>query len=282
MLISTDQSQRDPAECRAIMATGAPVMVKLGGSLISDTVDNSAILLEERLANLCAQLPLDRPVFVAHGTGSFGKPAAIEFGYLDCKLSDEMGRVVSHVNKQLLELELAVYRQLELHGLNPFRISLLDWSHVPSVQMTRKMELLIMRGHTPVVGGGFIVTDTGYEVLSSDDIVVGAALALRASDVVFAINAPGVYDDATPEHQVYESINVADLARLSGIPDMTGDCTGGISAKLRTAARAASAGIRTFIVDGRSTRSLSDALAGRPFQGTELFSSTKDTGCAVS
>ncbi|SYZ33515.1 amino acid kinase family protein [Propionibacterium australiense] len=264
------------------MTPRAPIVVKLGGSLISNTVANSAILLEERLADLCAQLPLDRPVFVAHGTGSFGKPAAIEFGYLDRMLSDDMGRVVSHVNQLLLELELAVYRQLELHGLNPFRISLLDWSHVPSAQMTRQLELLIMRGHTPVVGGGFIVTDIGYEVLSSDDIAVGAALALRASDVVFAINAPGVYDGTTPDHRVYESINVADLARLTGIPDMTGDCTGGIAAKLRVAARAASAGIRTLIVDGRAPQSLSDALAGRSFQGTELFSLTKDTACAVS
>lgn len=264
------------------MTSRAPVAVKLGGSLISRIADGSAILLEKRLAELCAQLPLDRPVFVAHGTGSFGKPAAIKFGYLDRVLSDDMGRVVSHVNQLLLELELAVYRQLDICGLSPFRISLLEWSRVPSAQMTSQLELLIMRGHTPVVGGGFIVTDTGYEVLSSDDIVVAAALALRASDVAFAINAPGVYDDTTPDHRVHESINVADLVRLPGIPDMTGDCTGGIAAKLRAAAQAASAGIRTLIVDGRSTRNLGDALAGRPFQGTEIFGSAKDEACAAS
>lgn len=253
------------------MTPRSPVAVKLGGSLISHMIDGSAILLEERLAELCAQLPLDRPVFVAHGTGSFGKPAAIEYGYLDRVLSDDMGGVVSHVNRLLLELELAVYRQLEHYGLNPYRISLLEWSRVPNIEMIRQLKLLIMRGHTPVVGGGFIVTDTGYEVLSSDDIVVGAALALHASAVAFAVNAPGVYDDTTPDHRVHESINVADLVRLSGIPDMTDDCTGGIVAKLRAASRAASAGIRTLIVDGRSAHNLSDALSGVSFQGTELF-----------
>ena len=263
------------------MTPPAPVAVKLGGSLISRATAGSAILLEKRLAELCAQLPLDRPLFVAHGTGAFGKPAAIEFGYLDRTLSDDMGRVVSHVNHLLLELELAVYRQLEFCGLRPFRISLLEWSRVSSTQMIHQLELLIMRGHTPVVGGGFIVTDAGYEVLSSDDIVVDAALALRASDVAFAINAPGVYDDTTPDHRIYESINVADLARLNGIPDMAGDCTGGIAAKLRAAARAASAGIRTLIVDGRSSRNLGDALTGRPFQGTELLGSAKDASCAA-
>ena len=92
------------------MTPPAPVAVKLGGSLISRATAGSAILLEKRLAELCAQLPLDRPLFVAHGTGAFGKPAAIEFGYLDRTLSDDMGRVVSHVNHLLLELELAVYR----------------------------------------------------------------------------------------------------------------------------------------------------------------------------
>lgn len=254
------------------MISHSTIAVKLGGSLISRMIDGSAVLLEERLAELCAQLPHDRPVFVAHGTGSFGKPAAIEFGYLDCMLSDDMGRVVSHVNQLLLELELAVYRQLELYGLNPFRISLLEWSRAPNTEMTRQLELLIMRGHTPVVGGGFVVTDTGYEVLSSDDIVVGAALALQASTVVFAVNAPGVYDDTTPNHRIHESINVTDLVRLSGITDMADDCTGGIAAKLHAAARAASAGIKTLIVDGRSPQNLGEALAGRPFQGTELFS----------
>jgi acetylglutamate kinase len=91
--------------------------------------------------------------------------------------------------------------------------------------------------------------------INADTVAGEIAAVVEASDLVFltdvaAVRGPGGED-------------IAELG-LAGLDDLltSGAVTAGMLPKLRACARAASAGVRCRIIDGRESHALRDALTG--------------------
>src|SRR5262245_45090194 len=106
------------------MAPGC-IVIKLGGSLITREVRRRPVVERERVLALASEIAgLARPVVLVHGTGAFGKPPAIEHGYLGGRLGEGEGEawIVSQVTAALGALEREILSCLSEQGLPAFRL----------------------------------------------------------------------------------------------------------------------------------------------------------------
>ncbi|UUZ54249.1 hypothetical protein LP419_38725 [Massilia sp. H-1] len=101
-------------------------MVKLGGGLITafSACGNAVPVLNRALlVALAGELrALHCPLIVLHGTGTFGKPPALKYGYMDGRLACERRAVVAEVASQLAQMEADVLACLLEGGLHAFRL----------------------------------------------------------------------------------------------------------------------------------------------------------------
>src|SRR5437879_3062703 len=95
-------------------------VVKLGGSLLTykERIATFHVGLARRLAREIAQYA--GPVVVLHGTGSYGKPPAHQYGYEDGFLSRARGKVVAEVSAQLHDLRGRVLDVLSQAGVHAY------------------------------------------------------------------------------------------------------------------------------------------------------------------
>ncbi|QIY79979.1 isopentenyl phosphate kinase family protein [Chromobacterium violaceum] len=252
-------------------------VVKLGGSLITcegpggPDVDRDLLTARARELAACG-----RPLVLVHGTGTYGKPPARRYGYLDGRLPSGRAGVVAEVARDLARLELEVVDCLEAGGLKPLRL--------PAIQLFRAsagraspldlepVRELLARGVTPVVGGNFVLDCDGFAVCSSDIMAVELALALGAASLVLATRAHGVYREHGRGEAIHGQLSDSDGDALRKIDAAGQDVSGGMLAKISHGFRAARHGIATYVVDGRVAGNLNGALDGSPLQGTRLLS----------
>jgi len=250
------------------------VVIKLGGSLITRSLDGAPVVERERVLALTAEIvSLGRPVVVVHGTGAFGKPAAIEHGYLGGRLEDSDAWIVSLVTSTLGVLEAEIMKCLLESNVSAFR--------VPAFALARSVDgdvrvrgavlvrALMARNLVPVIGGGFVLdSPDGFAVCSSDDIAAQLAVLLDAECLVFATGTKGVHRAHGETEDIYEELRPED--GVAGIPRIETDVSGGMYSKIQAGFTAAAHGVPTFIVDGRFPGNLTDAVAKRPRSGTRL------------
>lgn len=250
-------------------------VVKLGGGLI--TFDDKGLPVTNRtLITACAQdlATSAMPIVLVHGTGTYGKPPAIRYNYLNGRLSSDQSDIVAQVAVDLARLELDVLECLQSTGLRPMRLSLLPLFRAEKDRVTLRsidsVADLLARGITPVVGGNFIVDPDGFAIFSSDNVAVELAIALNAAVLILATNACGVYRKYGQSEAIYKVLSENDHKKLSTIDEGHNDVSGGIKSKIMIGFHAAKDSIPTFIVDGRLTGNLSSALACHPKSGTRL------------
>lgn len=261
-------------------------VVKLGGSLITSVEPGPAArpvldraLVTERAAELAAS---GRPTVLVHGTGSFGKPHARTHGYLDGRLRAGRQAVVAEVSTLLARMELELLECAQQAGLHPLRLPvgvLADYAggrvRLHGAEAVRRV---LAHGFTPVLGGNFVWGDDGFAIAGSDTIAVDVAIALRARRLVMATRAPGVQRSFGESDEIFDRLDADDTALVDAIDPAVHDVTGGMRMKITNCARAARAGIGTFIVDGRVPGNLAASLSGTPLSGTRLDAGTAPVG----
>lgn len=264
---------------------GSCVVVKLGGSLITLCENGQAVTNRELVTACASELAASgKPVVLVHGTGTFGKPPAIRYGYLDGHLSAERSDVVAHVSLDLAKLEMDVLESLAAGGLRPLRLSTsalfrLENGHVVCKDPGLIRDLLV-RGITPVLGGHFIIDPLGFSVCSSDTIAVDLAVALQASTLALLTNAHGVYRDFGNSDAIYHELSLQDGPQLAALDGATHDVSGGMKSKVSSCWHAVENGIPSFILDGRLPGNLTNVFAGRMQAGTRLVYTTPATAPA--
>jgi acetylglutamate kinase len=119
------------------------------------------------------------------------------------------------------------------------------------------VEELLRLGHLPVIAPIAVDTgDAGSQLLNTNaDTAAGEiAAALHAAQLVFLTDVPGVLDE--------QGALISQLTPESaGVLIASGVAAGGMIPKLEAAARAASAGCTTRIIDGTQSGALAVALA---------------------
>lgn len=251
-------------------------VVKLGGGLITSfAAQDSAVPELDRslLQTLAAELrDANLPLVVLHGTGTFGKPPALKYGYMDGRLGRERRAVVAEVASQLAQMEASILACLQQAGLHPFRVPVVSLGRTGSWMAPGATSLvsdLLARGMTPVIGGNFALDDDGFAVCSSDSIAADLAIAMQAEALVLATRAHGVYRDFGASTAIYDDLCDGD-ASIESVDAAAHDVSGGMRRKISSGLRAARHGIATYIVDGRIAGNLAHTLSGKPLSGTQL------------
>lgn len=210
------------------------IVLKLGGSVITDK-DREETVDGERLAALAGALGgYEGKLVVVHGGGSFGHPAAAEYGVsrTDGTRSAEGVRGIHAAMNRLNDRVVGV---LAGEGVSAVPVHPFSMAH-----RTREGELSLPtegiaaslgEGFVPVLHGDVVVhRGEGATVVSGDELVVSLAEELGADRVGLCSTVPGVLDDGG---EVIPRIGGYDeVAGYLGESEST-DVTGGMAAKVR-------------------------------------------------
>ncbi len=242
------------------------VVVKLGGSVVSDK--KVAFSYRERVVRALGKAMASSrlPIVVVHGGGSFGHTVAKEHGLSSAKSSPST-KGVSETREAMLRLDAKVCASLSAAGMHPYPFSpftLLDREEGGRSFIGR----LITAGATPVTFGDVVHDGKGFRILSGDTICVELADLLGAARCVMSVDVDGLLDERGEVIKVLgeNSTKFSPLRKGS----RKSDATGGISLKVREAMRMASSGTEVRLVSGLRPAEFSKALRGVEFHGTTI------------
>lgn len=254
-----------------------PVIVKLGGSVITDKrrpfVVKRAVL--RRLARELAAVK--GPLVVVHGGGSFGHPVASKYriaeGYRD--KTQLMGMSLTH--RAMERLNANVVEALQKAGLpaiavQPSACVVVSGGEIRSMELAPVKKLLEL-GIVPVLYGD-VVPDLsrGMSILSGDKIVAHLAVELGASRVVMGVDVDGVCveDPKKAKHvEIVRRITPADRELVASLGAAEGkDVTGGMGSKVRELLALAERGVESEIVNATKPGILKRTVQGERGLGT--------------
>ena len=230
------------------------VVVKLGGSLITNKDRPYSINLPSALGTIERVKRSGVRAFLVHGGGSFGHYQAFRHGLGGKPVKGSRG--VPETKAAMLELNLWILYFMISSGLRPFPVppQFLDWELIDRIAAS---------GLTPVSYGDVYFDGHVTRIISGDEIVEDAAKHLDVERVVFALSVPGVLRDPNdPDTVIPELKKRPEFSGPSGI-----DVTGGMKEKVETAFRIAGMGVDVAFVKG-DTDEFIKALHGLPFRGT--------------
>jgi isopentenyl phosphate kinase len=254
-------------------------LLKLGGSILTDPArlfsfeKGTAIRLAREIRQ-SGQVPV-----IVHGTGRAGKAFARHYSgagrttreWLIFQLTTgAIGRLGEDLGRVLRD-EGVPHCLMPANGLLHRRGGELGW-HSPGV-----LPHLLDCGIAPVLCGDVLAEGrTRFGIVSSDEIVSLAAATMTVRSCVFVTNVDGLLD---PAGRLLTEIDAAHLPQARDSD--RADVTGGMSAKLASALRAAESGAATTIVNGRVPGRLRDALLGRPVIGTRVLATNTAATAAI-
>ena len=257
------------------MSEGVPILVKWGGSLITDKKTPGAARpkVVERLAAELAELAARRPggVVLGHGSGSFGHAAASRYGVAEGvndprrlagigRTQDQAARLHRLVMAALLEADVAAF------SVVPGSRVVTTAGRMPETRWTPVWRALDL-GLVPVVYGDVVLDrERGSAILSTERVFIDLVRDLiagggRSPRVFWLGETAGVWDG--------EGRTIPRIGRggLESLGDVIGgsaatDVTGGMRHRLESALELAALGAESWIVDGREERVVERVLAG--------------------
>ena len=261
---------------------GAPVFLKLGGSLLTDKTQVEA-LRGDVLARLAAEIAAARAarpdlrLVLGHGSGSFGHVAAARHGTRTsvagaaawrgfAEVSDAAARLNRHVVAALLAAGVGAV------GLPPSASAVVEDGAIRQLAVAPVVAALDA-GLLPVVFGD-VAFDTvrGGTIISTEEVMDFLAHALRPSWLLLAGETAGVLD---ADGQVVARITRATLPDV--LPALGGsrgtDVTGGMASKVTAMLGLAAAlpGLRVRVFSGLQPGLLTELLLDPTSpHGTEL------------
>jgi isopentenyl phosphate kinase len=255
------------------MAPARVSILKIGGSLITDKARDCTFRHKcaRRLADEVAAV--GEPLVVLHGTGSFGKPPARRFRYMDGFLSRQRAPVVSQVEGMLDDLRGQFVQVLRAAGVPAYPLTATTLFRTSRGEISactaEALRKLLDRGLCPVVSGAIVVDEQcDFAVLSSDLMASALATALPAQRLIFATDVPGLMISGTAEP--LPLLNADDVRLASWLDDGGEDVSAGMRGKLTAGFRAARAGVVVQIVDGHVPGRVLQALSGHTVVSTRL------------
>ncbi|MEM6701248.1 MAG: hypothetical protein AAF690_01010 [Acidobacteriota bacterium] len=249
------------------------VLVKLGGSLITDKTGHRAVRrgvlrsLAEDLAGFLSQASPDLRVLLGHGSGSFGHTAAAGTALVSAS------RVPGD------RTAAAVVTQEAAAALHQFVVEELIAAEVPAFSLAPG-SFLVTRGGVPeqlfaaplvealragahVVVHGDVATDreAGFRIVSTETVLQALVDDLSGElEVLGALwlgETAGLLD--ADGHTIPEIDSSQDVEELIGVTRGT-DVTGGMAHRIAVVQRMARSGVTSFLLDGRKPGRFRSAL----------------------
>ncbi len=257
---------------------GTRLVVKLGGSVITDKRGDRPRIRRQTLSRLAGELaaaPRGRIVAVVHGAGSFGHGPVLRAGIHRGARTRAQRLAWAEIQVRQNELDAAVCLALQQEGLpavpcQPSALATLRGGGLEHFH-DGAVRALVAQGMVPVLYGVPAADQRqGCAILSGDVLAPELALRLGASRLLLATDVDGVFDadpHRDPNAQRFTNIsgdNWADVEAAIG-GSRSADVTGGMRGKLeRLLHYTARGGFEARILDARQPGRLRDALRGRP------------------
>jgi isopentenyl phosphate kinase len=245
------------------------IVVKLGGSIISDKTVDFSYREEEVLGLAHAVASSGERVVVVHGGGAFGHPMAKKY-QLSSSRAKESAEGVSETRAAMFDLNLRICDSLSLAGLRPYTFTPFSLLSLARGRGTSWLNGLLDSGLTPVTFGD-VVYDRGFRILSGDTIALELSRSLDAARCVFVMDVDGILDkDGKP----IAALNRRTLGEMKAAG--VSDATGGIALKVKEAMKIAEGGTEVAFVSGFREEEFAKALKRLRFHGTIVKVPSRD------
>ena len=256
-----------------------PLIVKLGGSVITDK-RKQLVVKRAALKRLAGELAVVKgPLVVVHGGGSFGHPLASKYGIAEGYKSKGqlMGLSLTHRAMELLNyyvIEALQKAGIPAIAVQPSSCTVLNNGRIESMNIEPIKRMLAL-GLVPVLYGDVVLdVKRGVKILSGDQIVSYLARKLEASRVIMGVDVDGVYADAPKGNkraELVRKITPADKELVSSLGSAgTNDVTGGMRNKVLELLDLARLGIEAKIVNAARPNILREAIQGKRVIGTTI------------
>jgi isopentenyl phosphate kinase len=256
-------------------------IIKIGGSVLTGHGNKPSIDLKNTL-RLCSELkPHYQTCLLIHGTGNYGKPPAIKYGYYKSGLIDSTNSAIAlEIKKSLQKLNLKFVDKLHCEGI-PAKGILLDRFYDNQNQLIdedKLLEILSIEFDStmlPVLYGDLIeLPDGSFQVISSDDIVSTLTKMLKPKSTIFLSNVDGVFlaGKASKNGNRYLTpvLNAINVSQIDISPKDSYDVSGGMSKKVAIALEAARYCNQCFIGNGFTAGLLHNLLNNKKVKGTDI------------
>jgi len=256
-------------------------ILKLGGSVITNKEKplTPNLLAIERLASEISRANIS-PLVLVHGGGSFGHPIAkqysIEEGYKD--QSQIMGfsktrQAMTTLNK--LVVDSLIQHNIPVVTVQPSSCTITKHGRINVVE-ERPLKKLIEMGFVPVLYGDAVLdSESGFAILSGDQLVSSLAIRLEAERIIIGIDVDGLYtsDPKTDlKARLIQHITPQELRKMQHKIGgaMVTDVTGGMLGKMLELMPAVEKGIQVTIVNAAKPSNVYKALKGERVVGTVI------------
>jgi isopentenyl phosphate kinase len=251
------------------------LLVKLGGSLITEKADDRGMVRREVIARLAGEIASAAPrlterLVLGHGSGSFGHVAAREHGIAEGLRSASQLPGISQTQERAAALHREVLDALTAAGLAPYSIApsscMVFAGGRPAELADEPIRLALDAGLLPVVYGDVVMDrEQGVAICSTERILELLAERLTVRRVLWLGETDGVYGE--------DRRTLPRISSLEGLcftsPAGT-DVTGGMRHRVETALALARQGVRSVIFNGLTPGLLERALLGEAVPGTEV------------
>lgn len=251
------------------------VLVKLGGSLITQKTHPRGAVRRKVIARLAAEIAsavprLSERLVLGHGSGSFGHVAAREHGIAEGFRSKDQLLGISRTQERAAALHREVLEALAAAGLAPYSIApsscMVFAGGRPAELADEPVRLALDAGLLPVVYGDVVMDrEQGVAICSTERILEVLAERLTVRRVLWLGETDGVYGE---DRQTLPRIS--SLAGLHFTSPAGTDVTGGMRHRVETALALARKGVKSVIFNGRTPGLLERALLGESVPGTEI------------
>jgi len=259
------------------------IILKIGGSVITDRRQHRPLLFRSRLKRISEEIATALRagrfrLLIIHGAGSFGHPIVQDTG-IDKGIT-HLSQCVAMGETQRLQtwLNAAVVRHLLRNAVPAFPLqasasAIMEAGRLVSLD-TQALRGLLDTGMIPVLCGvPAFDSRQGCSILSGDQIASYLFTHLLADSVFHGTNVRGVYSADPVHNPSARFVPVIDLRGAQEIPDGVGgsavtDVTGGLRKKIEEL-RSAGAGGQIFdaTVPGNVERALRGEIVGTEVLG---------------
>ena len=265
-----------------------PILVKLGGSLITDKARRESVR-SDVLARIAGELAAcraswsGRGLIVGHGSGSYGHFAAAGTPLAATTLvradtdPGPLRTAVARTQDAAARLHRLVVAALLEAGLAPYSLAPSGWITTRGRELAslhlEPLEGALALGMIPVVHGDVAVDrDAGMAIVSTERVfeVLARGLSVRGLRPAWAVwlgETDGILGAGGERIAQVSAANLESARGRTGGSDGV-DVTGGMRLRLETAWELACAGVASWIGDGRQPGVLAAALRGEPPGGT--------------
>lgn len=261
------------------MSTTKPIILKLGGSVITDKSGELAAKTEDinRIAEEIKRADIDN-LIVVHGGGSFGHPTAEKWNLKD-GLKDptqKLGFAETHHVMTVLNgliMDALIWHEIPAVSYAPSTCFVTENGRITGCD-SGNLEKMIEMGFMPVLYGDAVLdSKIGFTVLSGDQLAAYLAVKMKAEKIIFGVDTDGLYEadpkvDSTAKP--YLKLNLEQLKRVQAKigKAQTKDVTGGMAGKIAEIIPAVEAGIPVQIINATRNLRVLRGLTGERIEGT--------------